>query len=162
MTFFLIVPSVMVVTCFFIHAICNRLGLRIHFFTLVMCSFLAIAANLGALALTSVPDKFYFIKLGGMIFFAAALTTATNHFLVRREVEEEIKFSEQVKLAYQGKVDVEVEQSEISSQQPVEVAEEQSVEIDKVPEVVEEKISTEKKSPEVEKKKISLKKVVDK
>ena len=116
MTFFLIVPSVMFVVSFLIHAVCNRLGLRIHFLTLVMCSFLAIAANLGALAWTDIPDKIYFIKLGGIIFFAAALTTLANHFLVKREVDEEIKFAEQVKLAYQKKSNVEGEVSEVAEE----------------------------------------------
>ena len=116
MTFFLIVPSVMFVVSFLIHAVCNRLGLRIHFLTLVMCSFLAIAANLGALAWTDIPDKIYFIKLGGIIFFAAALTTLANHFLVKREVDEEIKFAEQVKLAYQKKSNVEEEVSEVAEE----------------------------------------------
>ena len=132
MTFFLIVPSVMVVTCFLVHAICNRLGLRIHFLTLVMAAFLAIAANLGALAWTNVPDKFYFIKLGGIIFFAAAVTTATNYFLVKRETEAAAEFSEQVKLAYQ--------KSEVSSPK----ADEKIPEPETVPEV--------KEAPEVEKK----------
>ena len=151
MTFFLIVPSVMVVTCFLVHAICNRLGLRIHFFTLVMCSFLAIAANLGALAFTDAPDKFYFIKLGGMIFFAAALTTATNHFLVKREVAEEIKFSEQVRLAYQQKNDAEVEQSVEVTEVELKPAEEVQPKVEKVAEV--------EQVHEVESKKVQLEKV---
>ena len=159
MTFFLIVPSVMVVSSFLVHAICNRLGLRIHFLTLVMCSMLAIAANLGALAWTDVPSKFYFIKLGGIIFFAALATTATNYFLVKREVAEEIKFSEQVKLAYQKKSDVEEEISEVADEkisEPEKVAEvEKKIpDAEKIPEP-EEKVSEVAKVPEVNDKKVS-------
>ena len=152
MTFFLIVPSVMVVSSFLVHAICNRLGLRIHFLT-------AIAANLGALAWTDVPSKFYFIKLGGIIFFAALATTATNYFLVKREVAEEIKFSEQVKLAYQKKSDVEEEVSEVAEEkisEPEKVAEvEKKIpDAEKIPEP-EEKVSEVAKVPEVNDKKVS-------
>jgi len=113
-----------------------------------MCSFLAIAANLGALAWTDTPDKFYFIKLGGMIFFAAALTTAINYFLVKREVAEELEFSEQVKLAYQKKSE------DTETLFDSKVAEEKiSVEPEKIPEVKEkisepeEKVVAEKVQP---------------
>ena len=106
MTFFLIVPSVMIISTFLVHAVCNRLGLRIHFITLIMCAFLAIAADLGAIALSDIPNKFYFIKLGGIIAAAAGIVTATNYFLVKRELEEEAEFSEQVKLAYQKKSEI--------------------------------------------------------
>ncbi len=151
MTFFLIVPSVMVVVSFLVHAVCNRLGLRIHFFTLVMCSLLAIAANLGALAWTDVPNKFYFIKLGGIVFFAAMAATATNYFLVKREVAEEIKFSEQVKLAYQKKSeDTGTLFDSKATEESFSVAEKVSAVEKKIPEP--EKVSApEKKIPEPEK-----------
>lgn len=119
LTFFLIVPSVMVLSIFLIHAIINRLGLRIHYVTLIMCSFLAIAADLGAIAFSDVPDKFYFAKLAGLIFIAALMTTATNWFLVKREIAEEEKFSEQVKLAYQKETEKTPEVEEVQKPEPI-------------------------------------------
>ena len=113
MTFFLIVPSVMVISILLIHAIINRLGLRIHYVTLMMCAFLAIAADLGAIAFSDVPNKFYFVRLTGFIFVAALMTTATNWFLVKRELAEEEKFSEQVKLAYQKETEKVFKEEEI-------------------------------------------------
>ena len=132
MTFFLIVPSVMVVSTFLAHTILNRLGLRIHYVTLMMCAFLAIAADLGAIVFSDVPDKFYFLRLAGFLFFAALMTTAANWYLVKREQEEDAKFSEQVQLAYQKKVEpvaakkvseVEAVPKEIEIVEPVKVEE---------------------------------------
>ena len=133
MTFFLIVPSVMVVSAFLVHAIINRLGLRIHYVTLVMCSFLAIAADLGAIAFSDVPNKFYFIRLAGFVFVAALMTTATNVFLVKRELEEEERFSEQVKRAYQKETERTLPINEISEIEEVqEKIVEPTVEIEEV------------------------------
>ena len=160
MTFFLIVPSVMVVSTFLIYTVCNRLGLRLHYLTLIMCVFFAMAADFGTLAFTDSPSKIFFVKLGGVIFFAAAAVTATNHFLIKRQLEEEAAFSEQVKIAYTQKTEpsdeekiseVEVkkisapveEVAEIKSEPAVEVAE-KIIEPVKIPEQkpVEEKAKT--------------------
>ncbi len=119
MTFFLIVPSVMLLSSLLVYAICNKLGLRLHFFIPIMCSLLAIAADLGALAFTDAPSKIYFVKLVGIIFFMALLTTVTNYFLIKREVQAEIAFSEEVKQVYNAqrneKITVDTGKSEITA-----------------------------------------------
>ena len=152
MTFFLIVPSVMIVTSFLVHAICNRLGLRIHFLTLAMSSFLAIAANLGALALTDVPSKFYFIKLCGIIFFATVIVATTNHFLVKREIAEQEEFVEKVKQAY-GKKDEVVEEKIFAADVAAEKVEEKNISAveEKVLETEDKKISDAENSVAAEK-----------
>ena len=85
MTFFLIVPSVMIVGVFLVHGVFNRLGLRMHFGALILCAVLSVAADVGAAMLSTAPDKNYFINLGGLIFGAALIATSTNYFLVRRK-----------------------------------------------------------------------------
>ena len=103
MTFFLIVPGIMVVSTLLVYTVCNRLGLRLHYLTMIMCAILALGADFAALAFTDVPNKFFFIKLGGIISFAAAAATAINYFLVKRQLAEEAEFSEQVRVAYMQK-----------------------------------------------------------
>lgn len=100
MTFFLIVPSVMIVSIFLVHAITNRLGLKIRASALALCAVLSILVDLGAVALSPVLDKWYFIRLSGLILSAAALVTLINHFLVKREETEAAEFSAQVQEEY--------------------------------------------------------------
>ena len=157
MTFFLIVPSVMVVTSFLVHAICNRLGLRIHFLTLLLCAFFAIAANLGALALTDMPDKFYFVKLGIFVSTAALLTTAANYFLIKREIAEEIEFSEQVELLYHEQSESISDDEQLSDKElelstsNLKIESEKADKVDKVEEIADKIISKTEIKPPVEK-----------
>lgn len=99
MTFFLIVPSVMIVGVFLVHGLFNRLGLRMHFGALLFCAVLSVAADVGAAMLSTAPDKNYFINLGGMIFGAAFIATLTNYFLVRRKIAAE-KIDAETRAAY--------------------------------------------------------------
>ena len=99
MTFFLIVPSVMIVGVFLVHGVFNRLGLRMHFGALMFCAVLSVAADVGAAMLSTAPDKNYFINLGGMIFGAAFIATLTNYFLVRRKIAAE-KIDAETRAAY--------------------------------------------------------------
>ena len=99
MTFFLIVPSVMIVGVFLVHGVFNRLGLRMHFGALILCAVLSVAADVGAAMLSTAPDRNYFINLGGFIFGAALIATSTNYFLVRRKLAAE-KIDAETRAAY--------------------------------------------------------------
>ena len=125
-----------------------------------MASFLAVAANLGALALTDIPNKFYFLRLGGIIFFAAVTATLTNYFLVKREVAEEAEFVAQVKEAYSKKSDNEKIISEVENKKNILAKEISEVAEEKVAEVSE-KISDKKISAVEEVEKVSDKKAVE-
>ncbi len=99
MTFFLIVPSVMIVSVFLVHGIFNRLGLRMHFGALIICAVLSIAADVGAAMFSTAPDKNYFINLSGLILGAAFIATVTNYFLVKQKVAAE-KIEAETRAAY--------------------------------------------------------------
>lgn len=99
MTFFLIVPSVMIVGVFLVHGVFNRLGLRMHFLALIICAVLSVAADVGAAMFSTAPDKNYFINLGGMVLGAAFIATLTNYFLVRRKIAAE-KIDAETRAAY--------------------------------------------------------------
>ena len=99
MTFFLIVPSVMIVGVFLVHGVFNRLGLKMHFGALVICAVLSVAADVGAAMLSTAPDKSYFMNLGGMILGAAFIATLTNYFLVKKKIAAE-KIDAETRAAY--------------------------------------------------------------
>ena len=105
MTFFLIVPSVIIVCVFLIHGVFNRLGLRIHYGALITCALLSVAADAGAAVLSPAPDKFYFLRLGGFIFSSALIGTFINYLFTRKEIQEQEKFSEEVQAAYHEQVE---------------------------------------------------------
>lgn len=121
LTFFLIVPSVIIVGVVLIHGITNRLGLQISYIALVICAVLSIISDAGAMFLSPAPDKFYFMRLGGFILVSAAIGTAVNYFLIKREVQAAAEFAEQVRTAYQ-------EETELTVVEPEPVAEKKVLE----------------------------------
>ena len=108
LTFFLIVPSVIIISVILIHGIANRLNLRINYIALIVCAVLSIVSDAGAIILSPAPDKFYFMRLGGFILISAIIGTLTNYFLVRREIREEAEFDEQVRTAYEENDEIKV------------------------------------------------------
>ena len=108
LTFFLIVPSVIIVSVVLIHGLSNRLGFRLHYIALTICAVLSIMSDAGAILLSPAPDKFYFIRLGGFIIISAAIGTLTNYLLIRREVQAEEEFAEQVRTAYEENTELQV------------------------------------------------------
>ena len=97
MTFFLIVPSVIIVSIIAVHGIANFVGLKIKYGTLFMCAALAFVSLFVALELSSSPDKSFFLRLGAVILPSAAIVTALNRFLILREQNNEAEFTEEVR-----------------------------------------------------------------
>ena len=100
LAFFLIVPSVMVVSILLIHALAKRLGLKIYYSTLVATAILSFMIIFAAFILSPVPDKKFFLYLGGLVLVTSFLLTLINNFLIRKQRDEERIFTEQVKAAY--------------------------------------------------------------
>ena len=148
MTFFLIVPSVIIIGVLLIHGAFNRVGLRIHYGALMICLVLSITANAGMMILSPVPNKFYFLRLGGLILTSALIGTLANYFFVRREIREQEEFSEEVKTAY-------LEKSEEEKEIPTE-------EIEEAEEVETEEISMPTRKVDLVKKNLPKKKPVPK
>lgn len=107
MTFFLIVPSVIIISIIAVHGIANFVGLKIKYGTLFLCAALAFVALFVALELSSNPDKNFFLRLGAVILPSAAIVTALNRFLILREKNNEAEFTEEVRKAYSKQVESE-------------------------------------------------------
>ena len=106
MTFFLIVPSVMVVSIILVYGIANKVGLRMHLSAPIMCALLAVLADLGAIAMSPTPDKMFFVRLGALNFFAAVVVTLVNKFLIDREIAAEAAYTEQLREIYQKRTEM--------------------------------------------------------
>ncbi|MBR2733807.1 MAG: hypothetical protein IKD80_06120, partial [Selenomonadaceae bacterium] len=104
MAFFLIVPSVMIVGIVLVHALANRLGLRIFYKTLVAVAVLSIAAVFAATNFAPAVGKDFLLRLGLIILAASLLATLLNRFLLKRQRAEEERFTEEVKAAYAAEV----------------------------------------------------------
>ena len=100
MAFFLIVPSVMVVSIMLIHALAKRLGLKIYYSTLIATAILSFMIIFAAVILSPVPDKKFFLYLGGLVLVTSFVLTLINNFLIKKQRDEERIFTEQVKAAY--------------------------------------------------------------
>ena len=105
MAFFLIVPSVMIVSVLFVHALANKMGLRIGYPVLVAAALASFAADFTAVLISPVADKTFFLRLGILVAAAALVLTAANIFFVKRKRAEEKNFNEEVRAAYRAEVE---------------------------------------------------------
>lgn len=102
MAFFLIVPSVMIVSVVLIHKLANRLRLQIHYTTLVATAVLSFMVNIAATMITPDVGRVFLLRLGLMIFIAASLLTMANQFLIKQQRKAEEDFKDEVKAAYEA------------------------------------------------------------
>ena len=100
MAFFLIVPSVMVVSIMLVHALAKRLGLKIFYSTLIAVALLSFMVLFATTVLSPAPSKRFLLYLGGLILSTSFVLTLANSFLIKKQREEERIFTEQVKAAY--------------------------------------------------------------
>ena len=85
MAFFLIVPSVMIVTIFLVHSAAERLGFKAKYSSLILCAIMALLVNIAAIEMSTYLDKWYYVKLGALVFFASIIVTLVNRYLIRHE-----------------------------------------------------------------------------
>ena len=85
MAFFLIVPSVIVVTIFLVHSIAQRIGFKVKYFSLTLCAIMSLGVNFAAIEMSTYLDKWHYVRLGGLIFVAALIVTLVNRYLLRHE-----------------------------------------------------------------------------
>ena len=105
MAFFLIVPSVMIVSVLLVHALANRMGLRIGYGTLIAAALSAFAADFATVLVSPEVGKGFFLRLAVFVLAAAAVLTAANIFFVKRKRAEEKNFNEEVRAAYRAEVE---------------------------------------------------------
>ena len=101
MAFFLIVPSVVIVSVLLVHALANRLGLQIYYTTLFAVAVLSFMVTLATTFITPAIGREFLLQLGLMISASAMLLTFANKFLLNRQLAEEKRFDEEVKAAYE-------------------------------------------------------------
>lgn len=111
MAFFLIVPSVMIVSVVLVHALAKKLGLQIYYATLVAVAVLSFMADFAATLISPAGGREFLLRLGLMILASSFLLTYANRFLENKQREEEERFTEEVKAAYEAEIkrDVPVE-----------------------------------------------------
>ena len=85
LAFFLIVPSVIVVTIFLVHSIAHRIGFKVKYFSLVLCAFMSLAVNFAAIEMSTYLDKWHYVRLGALIFVASLIVTLVNRYLIKHE-----------------------------------------------------------------------------
>ncbi len=102
LAFFLIVPSVMIVSVVAVHALANRLGLRIYYTTLAATAVLSFMVNVAAATMTPYVGREFLLRLGLLILAASFLLTLANRFLLKQQRAEEKNFQEEVKAAYEA------------------------------------------------------------
>ena len=101
MAFFLIVPSIMIVSVLLVHALANRLGLRIYYTTLFAVAMLSFMVIFATTFVTPSIGREFLMRLGLMISVAATFLTFANKFLLNKQLAEEKRFDEEVKAAYE-------------------------------------------------------------
>ena len=114
MTFFLIVPSVVVVSIILVYSVTNYVGLKIKYGALFMCAVLTFLSLFVAMEISPNPDKNFFIKLGVMILLSSTIITAFNRFLILREKKLEQDFTEEVRRAYSKSLEEKNSSSEVA------------------------------------------------
>ena len=85
LAFFLIVPSVIVVTIFLVHSIAQKIGFKVRYFSLILCAVMSLVVNFAAIELSTYLDKWHYIRLGILIFIASLIVTLTNRYLIKHD-----------------------------------------------------------------------------
>ena len=89
MAFFLIVPSVMIVSIVLVHALAKRLGLRIYYTTLIATALLSFAAVYATSLIAPAVGRDFLLRLGLIISAGSLIAVLLNRFLLKRQREEE-------------------------------------------------------------------------
>ena len=85
MAFFLIVPSVIIVTIFLVHSAAERLGFKAKYSSLILCAVMALLVNFAAIEMSTYLNKWYYLKLGVLVLIASVIVTLVNRYLIRHE-----------------------------------------------------------------------------
>ena len=150
MAFFLIVPSVIIVTIFLVHSIAQRIGFRVKYFSLILCAVLSLAVNIAAINLSTYLDKMHFIRLGVLILIASIVVTLINRYLIRHEKTDIVLVTDAEIAEELALEQAEIESAKIIEEKKSIIKEDKPIEIEKPIEI---------KIPD--KKSIEVKKTVD-
>ena len=156
LAFFLIVPSVMIVCIVLVHALANRLGLRIYYKTLILAAVLSLAAVLATSFVTPAVGRDFLLRLGLMIAAISFVATLLNRRLLKKQRDEEERFTEEVKAAYAAeirkkslrakKIHAPVDEPNIIFDEPIQDEPATQPEVSEVPEKIDEPAQIEEPS----------------
>ena len=85
LAFFLIVPSVMILSILLIHGVASHFGLRLKYLPLLLCALGSVAINFIAIKTSPFLTKAFPIKIAVMVLAASVLVTLLNRGLIKRE-----------------------------------------------------------------------------
>lgn len=85
MLFLLVTGAIMALSIIIIYKLCQYFGLELKWVSLALCGLLAFAINGLAIAFSPYLDQAHYLRLAGLVIFAAALVTLLNELLLRRE-----------------------------------------------------------------------------
>ena len=103
MAFFLIVPSVIIVTIFLVHSVAERFRFKVKYSSLILCAVMALLVNFAAIELSTYLDKWHYVRLGVLVLIASIIVTLINQYLIKHEksdviiidnIEEELALEE--------------------------------------------------------------------
>ena len=95
LAFFLIVPSVIIVTIFLVHSVAERLGFRVKYFSLILCAVMSLAVNFAAIQMSTYLDKWHYIRLGVLVLFASLAVTLVNRYLIKHDKSDVVIIDEE-------------------------------------------------------------------
>ena len=104
LAFFLIVPSVIVVTIFLVHSIAQRIGFKVRYFSLILCAIMSLAVNFAAIEMSTYLDKWHYVRLGALLFVASLIVTLVNRYLIKHDksdikiITDDAEFEEELAL----------------------------------------------------------------
>lgn len=85
MLFFLVTGTIMALSIITIYKLCHYFGLELKWVSLALCALLSFAINGLAIAFSPYLDQSHYMRLAGLVIFAAALVTLLNELLLKRE-----------------------------------------------------------------------------
>ena len=98
MAFFLIVPSVIIVTIFLVHSVAERLGFKVKYFSLILCAIMSLVVNFAAIEMSTYLDKWHYIRLGVLVLAASLAVTLVNRYLIKHDKSDVIIIDEETTL----------------------------------------------------------------
>ena len=102
MAFFLIVPSVMILSILLIHGVAAHFGLRLKYGPLLLCALGSIAINFIAIKTSPFLTRMFPIKIAVTVVAAAVFITLLNRYLIKRDALK--RQSEKTKTQRQARV----------------------------------------------------------
>ena len=91
MAFFLIMPSVMVVSILLVHGVASHFGMQLKYKALALCAPASVAISFVSIRTSPFLNKMFLIKIVGLIVLSSLILAALNRFLVKRSEQSKVE-----------------------------------------------------------------------